>query len=224
MLYLDLDEVEQWPRGPFRTGRFGWLSYCRSDYFGAREVPLKTAVLDLVEARLGTRPAGPVRLLTQVRCFGYVFNPVSLYYCFDASGDHLRAIVAEITNTPWQERHAYVLPAEDGVVRSSFAKVFHVSPFFGLAQQYHWHLSTPGANLAVAMVNKEEGRPVFSATLALRRRPFAGTALWRAALTQPLMAWRVHLGIYIQAYRLWRKRTPYVDHPAKAVAAGRRKA
>jgi DUF1365 family protein len=223
MFYLDLDELDRLPRGLFRVGLFGVLSFCRADYLGPADVPLKTAVLDRVQSRLGHRPSGPVRVLTQVRNAGYVFNPVSFYYCFGADGRTLEAVVAEITNTPWKERHAYVLPARDNVVRSDFAKDFHVSPFFAMAQQYRWHLTAPDQALTVAMVNEEAGQPVFSATLTLDRHPFSTASLWRAVVRQPLMAWRVHLGIYIQAYRLWRKRTPYFEHPARAAAAGRRR-
>lgn len=224
MLYLDLDEVERsLPVGLLRRGRFGWLSFFRADYLGNPTVPLKQAVLDVVEARLGTRPAGPVRLLTQVRCLGYVFNPVTFYYCFAADAATLEAIVAEITNTPWKERHAYVLPARDGEVRGSFQKVFHVSPFFGMRQRYRWLLTTPADRLAVTMVNEEDGRDVFSATLALQRHELSRSRLWRLAIRQPFMAWRVHLGIYIQAWRLRRKSTPYFEHPAAAPSASLRR-
>lgn len=224
MFYLDLDEVPGLARGPFRIGTFGWLSYCRDDYFGDRRVPLKQAVLDRVEAELGVRPDGPVRLLTQVRSFGYVFNPVSFYYCYGADGVTLEAVLAEITNTPWRERHAYVLPTVEGQVRSDFEKQFHVSPFFGMTQRYHWYLSRPAEDLAVTMVNTEGGKAEFSATLGLKRRDFTTRAVWRVALAQPLMAWAVHVRIYIQAFRLWRKQARYFEHPAQAVAAGRRKA
>jgi DUF1365 family protein len=217
MLYLDLDEVERsLPLGLLGRGRFGWLSFFRGDYLGNAAVPLKQAVLEVVEARLGIRPAGPVRLLTQVRNFGYVFNPVSFYYCFSADQTTLEAVVAEITNTPWNERHAYALAASNGEVRGSFQKVFHVSPFFGMRQRYRWLLTTPGDRLAVTMVNEEDGRDVFSATLALERHELCRSHLWRLAIRQPLMAWRVHLGIYIQAWRLRRKRTPHFEHPAAA--------
>ena len=222
MLYLDLDEIETaLPLSILRRGRFGWLSFHRGDYLGAPDRPLKADVLDLVQARLGIRPAGPVRVLTQVRCFGYVFNPVSFYYCFGADGRTLEAIVAEITNTPWQERHAYVLPAGDGEVRAAFPKAFHVSPFFDMAQRYRWLLTQPGERLAVTMVNCENGQDVFSATLALERHPLEASTLWSIAIRQPFMAWRVHLGIYIQAFRLWRKRTPYVAHPEGERVRGR---
>lgn len=223
MFYVDLDELEALPRGLFRRGRFGVFSFHRPDYFGTSSESLKTSVLDRVESELGSRPSGPVRVLTQVRNLGYVFNPVSFYYCFAADGSTLEAVVAEITNTPWNERHTYVLRAADDAVRAGFAKAFHVSPFLGMSQQYQWYLSVPVQTVSVAMVNEEAGRPAFSATLSLTRREFTRSNLLRSALRQPLMAWRVHLGIYIQAFRLWRKRTPYFKHPAKAVVAGRRK-
>ena len=118
MLYLDLDELENLKLGRiFGVERAGPLSFHRSDYRGDSSRALKQVVLDDVERELGERPTGPVRMLTHVRSFGYVFNPVTFYYCFDADGETLRAIVAEITNTPWQERHAYVLRANaDGAV------------------------------------------------------------------------------------------------------------
>jgi DUF1365 family protein len=224
MLYLDLDEIDRLlPCGILRHGRFGWLSFCRADYLGPIDQPLKRAVLDLVQARLGIRPAGPVRLLTQVRCFGYVFNPVTFYYCFAADGSTLQSIVAEITNTPWQERHAYVLPAAGHDVRAVFQKSFHVSPFFEMAQRYRWLLTTPGEHLAVSMVKERDGRDVFSASLALERRPLTAAALVGAAVRYPLMAWRVHLGIYVQAFMLWRKGTPYFEHPDRRDASGERR-
>lgn len=219
MLYLDLDELADrrfsWL---LRRGRAGILSFFRGDYYGDPSKPLKTSVLDLVEQRLGIRPAGPVRLLTQVRCFGYVFNPVSFYYCFAADGATLEAIVAEITNTPWRERHAYVLAADSGEVRAAFPKSFHVSPFFAMTQRYRWLLTSPDERLAVTMVNEESGRDVFSATLSLERHPLTTGALCRMVLRQPLMTWVIHLGIYVQAFRLWRKRTPYFAHPATGAA------
>ena len=215
MLYLDLDEIDRvLPLSMLRVGRFGWLSFFRGDYLGDASKPLKTEVLDLVEARLGVRPAGPVRLLTQVRCFGYVFNPVSFYYCFAADWATLEAIVAEITNTPWRERHTYVLAAGRGEVRASFPKAFHVSPFFDMAMRYRWVLTTPGDDLAVTMVNEQQGRDAFSATLALGRRDLTPAGLRGIVLRQPFMAWRVHLGIYVQAFRLWRKGNPYFKRPA----------
>jgi len=220
LLYLDLDELPALlaSPGPLRAGRFGLLSFDRRDYLGGAG-DLAEAARDRVQAALGFRPAGPVRLLTHVRSLGYVFNPVSFYYCFAADGRSLEAIVAEITNTPWGERHAYVVPAgPDGAVQA-FAKAFHVSPFFGMDQRYRWTLGVPGPGLRVEMRNEEAGHEVFRAVLALRRRAWSAGGLWRAALALPLMAWKVHAAIYWQALLLWVKRAPYHPHPGSARAA-----
>ena len=160
-----------------------------------------------------------ITLITNLRVFGYVFNPVSFYYCFGADGRSLEAVVAEITNTPWGERHAYVVRAgPDGAV-CAFAKRFHVSPFFGMEQVYRWTLGAPGERLRVEMRNEEGGREVFGAVLSLRRRAWSAGALWRTALGLPLMAWKVHAAIYWQALRLWVKGVPFHVHPAKRAAA-----
>jgi len=209
MLYLDLGELPG----------LGLRSFRRSDYLGDPSRDLAAEVLDRVEAALGFRPAGPVRLLTHVRSLGYVFNPVSFYYCFDPDGETLRAVVSEITNTPWGERHAYVLPAGPQGADSSFDKAFHVSPFYPMEQTYRWSLGAPAGSLRVEMVNLEGGAEVFRAVLAMRRHAFSPAALRRATLLQPFMAWKVHAAIYWQALRLWVKGTPFHVHPAKRAAA-----
>jgi DUF1365 family protein len=158
-----------------------------------------------------------------VRSLGYAFNPVSFYYCFGADGRSLEAVVAEITNTPWGERHAYVVPAGPAGASQAFAKRFHVSPFFGMAQTYRWSFDVPGDRLQVDMQNREGGREVFRARLELERRPWSAPALWRAATLQPLMAWKVHAAIYWQALRLWAKRVPFHPHPANRAAEAARR-
>ncbi len=209
MLYLDLDELPG----------LGLRSFRRSDYLGDPSRDLASEVRDRVEAALGFRPVGPVRLLTHVRSLGYVFNPVSFYYCFDAGGEKLRAVVAEITNTPWGERHAYVVPADPEGAVSTFEKAFHVSPFYPMEQSYAWRLPTPGESLQVEMANLEKGDEVFRARLAMRRSgELSPAALRRASFLQPLMAWKVHAAIYWQALKLWVKGTPFHVHPEKRAA------
>jgi len=224
MLYLDLAELPALlaAPGPLRPGRLGLLSFERADYLrGAAD--LAEEARDRVERALGFRPAGPVRLLTHVRSLGYVFNPVSFYFCFAADGSTLQAVVAEITNTPWNERHAYVLRAAPEGARAEFAKAFHVSPFFGMDQGYRWSIGAPGPSLAVDMTNHQDGREVFRARLALQRRPWSRGGLWRAALGMPLMTWKVHLAIYWQALRLWAKGAPSFTHPRKRAALAARR-
>lgn len=113
LMYLDLDELptlfrERWL---WSCERFNVATFRRRDHFGDTAVPLSESVRALVEARTGRRPLGPIRLLTHLRYFGYCFNPLSVYFCFDPEDEHLEAVVAEVSNTPWGERHCYVLPA-----------------------------------------------------------------------------------------------------------------
>lgn len=214
MAYLDLDELPG----------LGLRSFRREDHLGDPARDLAGEVRDRVEGQLGFRPEGPVRLLTNLRSLGYVFNPVSVYYCFAADGTTLRAVLADVTNTPWGERHAYAASAGPSGVAARIPKAFHVSPFFPMEQAYDWRMAVPGDALEVDMVNLEGGEEVFRARLALHRRAFSRAALRRAAIAQPLMAWKVHAAIYWQALRLWSKGTPFFVHPAKRAAAAPRSA
>jgi uncharacterized protein len=190
MAYLDLDELpELLDRVPLWSARRpapAWFR--RRDY-------------------LDVEHDGPVRLLTHVRTFGHLFNPVSLYYCFDRSGEQVEKVVAEVTNTPWGEKHTYVL---DGL-EATLDKQLHVSPFLGMGAEYHVRLTTPADLLRVHMESRREGRVNFDATLALRKRELSAGPLLR----YPFMTLRVLAGIYGQAVRLKLKGAPYHPHPAR---------
>jgi DUF1365 family protein len=218
MMYLDLAELPQlFDRIPFWSARRRALAWFkRADYLGSAAVPLDQSVRDLVEQRTGTRPAGPIRLLTHLRYFGYCMNPVSFYYCFDESGGTLETIVAEITNTPWKERHQYVLPVADRAARLKrfgFDKDFHVSPFLPMDMQYRWSFNQPQNRLFVHMQNHRNGVQMFDATLMLRENPVTTLGLIGVLAAFPLMTLKVIAAIHWQALRLWAKRTPVFDHP-----------
>ena len=222
MMYVDLAELDEIFRGRWlwsvRRPALAWLR--RADYLGDPALPLDTAVRELVASQTGVRPSGPIRMLTHLRYFGVGFNPVTFYYCFDATDTHVESIVAEITNTPWNERHAYVLSdaaagAGQRVLRYRFAKEFHVSPFLPMEMNYDWRFGLPGERLSVNMQNFQQDARVFDATLDLTRREISAGALARALVAFPFMTVTVIAGIYIQAIKLWFKRIPFHAHPSR---------
>lgn len=233
-LYLDLAELDEVFRGRWlwsvERPNVAWFR--RKDYLAPHDLPLDEAVRRRVEAELGRRPEGPIRLLTHLRYFGHGFDPVSFYYCFDRD-ERLDVVIAEITNTPWHERHAYVLGREHAVrdddgkrreaapLRFRFPKAFHVSPFMGMEQTLDWRFTRPGSRLTVHMENFEAERMLFDSTMTLERRPVTGASLAGALARHPLMTVKVVWGIHFQALRLWLKRVPVHDHPKHHAEAGR---
>jgi DUF1365 family protein len=224
MLYVDLDEIDDVFRGRWLWSAsrpaLAWLR--RADHLGDPGLSLSEAVRALVERETGHRLAGPIRLLTHPRYAGYVFNPLSLFYGFAADGRTLEAVVADVTNTPWGERHQYVLgPASGGASsrRWRHAKAFHVSPFLPMALDYVWHVGTPGARLGVhiaAHAKDAGGSALFDAALVLRRRPIDAATLARVLARFPLLTLQVVAGIYGQALRLWLRGAPVHPHPRAA--------
>ncbi|NJN47512.1 MAG: DUF1365 domain-containing protein [Candidatus Competibacteraceae bacterium] len=220
MLYLDLAELSTVFQGRWlwSTRRWAPARFRREDHFGDPNQPLDDCVRDYVEAQLGRRPCGPIRLLTHLRYFGYCFNPISIYYCFDAADERIDALVAEVTNMPWGERHCYVLDsAESDRHHHHFKKALHVSPFLPMALDYRWRCNEPGKSLGVHMAVLQNETTVFDATLALRHRAITGWNLATLWFAFPFMTGKVVAAIYWEALRLWRKRTPTFAHPTPVV-------
>jgi uncharacterized protein len=222
MAYLDLGELDSVFRGRLlwstSTPNAAWFR--RADHHGDPDVPLDVAIRDLVLERTGKRPTGPIRLLTHLRYLGHCFNPVSFYYCFHTDGRTIDTIVAEVSNTPWGERHMYVLPetsnvSSEGDRRYTFPKSFHVSPFLGMDMDYGWRFGSPGERLWVHMENHRKKERVFEATLTLERRPITGPSLARVLVMHPAMTVKVVLAIYSQALRLWLRRATFYPHPGR---------
>jgi uncharacterized protein len=228
LVYLDLDELPH-----CFDGRMLWSArrpapawFRRADYLGDPHTPLAQSVRELVAERTGETPEGPIRLLTHLRYFGHCFNPVSFYYCYDRYGERVCAVVAHVTNTPWGERHAYVMPvehtADHGTVElmgGQFAKALHVSPLMGMEHTYDWRLTVPDERLAVHIASQgADGEPVFDATLTLERRELSAHELRRALARYPFLTMRIIARIYGHALRLRLRGASYFPHPHEAPA------
>jgi DUF1365 family protein len=158
--YLDLGELPEVldPFAMWSARRPAPAWFRRSDFLGDPQRPLLDCARDVATEELGTRPAGPIRLLANLRYLGHTFNPVSFYFCFDGAGESVQAVVAEVTNTPWGERHAYAIgrTGADRIISGKLDKSFHVSPLMGMDHSYEWRATTPGDELVLML--REVGR------------------------------------------------------------------
>jgi DUF1365 family protein len=222
MVYLDLDELPSLvgKRGLIGSDRWGARAFLRGDHLFDASRPLGEEVREIIRQQTGTRACGPIRLLTQLRYFGIYFSPLNLFYVYDQRGRRLEYIVAEVSNTPWMERHCYVLwngnrsGAADSL-RFSHAKEFHVSPFMDMNVDYHWGLNEPDSSLMVQVANVQGSRRLFDAGMTLRRHPMSRRQLRRMTVRYPLMTAQISTAIYYQALKLWWKKCPFYTHPNK---------
>ncbi len=225
MMYIDLDEIPSlFDRFWFWSAqRFNLAWFKRSDHLGDTNVPLKQAVRDMLYERTGIKTEGPIRLLTHCRYFGFGFNPVSFYYCYDRQDSRVEHIIAEVNNTPWGEQYCYLLcEAENKMMNTTPAghkqycpiKDFHVSPFMPMNIQYDWRFNQPGQRLTVHMQNFENANKLFDATLDLEYQPIKSSSMARVLLQYPVITLKIVAGIYFEAMRLLMKRIPFYDHPA----------
>lgn len=196
------------------TGR-ALAQFRRSDFLGDPAIPLETEVRRRIEEETGAIHTGPIYLLANLRYFGHIMNPIACYYCFNEDETKLEYLVAEVNNTPWDERHSYVLPGpqNNGWLKTSFEKAFHVSPFNPMAMRYHWRSNTPNRRLVLHMENSSKGEKVFEATLSMSAQPISAKNLNRLLVRHPFMTMKIGFAIYWQALRLYLKGTPLYQHP-----------
>jgi len=218
LLFLDeIDEViAMHPRWSRRGVDAVWFR--RRDYVDCSVRPLDEAVRDAVEARSGRRPEGDIAQLGHLRRWGWLFNPICVYYCFDAAG-HVDQLLLEVRNTPWHERHLYALDARTSPQR--FAKEMHVSPFLGMDHEYVLTFSEPGEHLALHLGNRRGEERVFDAGMSLERREITRASLGDLAWRHPFATLGVSAGIYYEALRLFAKHAPFHGHPRRGRAETR---
>lgn len=214
--WVDLDEPETITAGHWLWGhRWRPVGFSQTDLGPPGEGGLLERVRSQVKA-LGGEWDGRVFALCQLRTFGLQFNPLVLYWHFPAGGEQPDAVLAEVSNTPWQERHWYLLEGgtqDGGGLGTEHDKAFHVSPFMSMDQRYRWQLGFHHGSLSVRIGNLEHGEELFAAGMALERRPWSPAEQAGLLKNYGAQSWRVLAGIYAHAFRLWRKRVPFYRHP-----------
>jgi len=211
-LAIDLDEIQElntfgwW----FKCDKFAPLSFRSSDYLQQKEPITKQLVWQKVQHLGGQNFAGRVMFIGQMRCFGLYFSPINLYYCYNHN-NQLAYLLAEVSNTPWHERHYYLIDLNGDLICE---KDFHVSPFMDLNMQYHWRIKEPGEDLSLHIENYSD-KKIFTASVKMKRIEFSNQNLRNCLLAIPVMTLKTLAGIYWQALKLFIKGVPYVGHSTK---------
>ena len=218
MMYVDLDELPSMFDSSlaWQYEKPGLASFYRKDHYGDNSYTLSTMIRELVFARTHDVITGPIRLLTHFRYFGHVFNPLSIYYCFDEHDEQLTHVVAEVTNTPWKEQYCYVLPGhtqQQKFLTNSSQKDFHVSPFMDMDMDYQWNIQVPGEHLHLGIENFARDKKLFDATMSLKKIDINKRNLASALTNYPFMTIKIVSAIHLQALKLWFKGIDYVPHP-----------
>ena len=215
MLLLDLNEVEKslnyWPLG---KSWFHPMRFVEKDYVKGEQISL-TARINQKLLELGGKTTLSIQALVQVRCFGLYFSPVNFFYCYDEQ-ENCTQILVEVSNTPWNQRHYYLLKLEDEQHLVT-EKRFHVSPFMDLEMNYIWRVRPPTSsnnNLLVHIENiaKQNNEKLFDATLLMQRQPLTKAKAFKLWLSMPVMTLKIVAGIYFQALKLFIKRIKFVPY------------
>lgn len=216
-VFLDIDRIPELMAASVFTAynRFNWAAFHERDHFGDPSQPLRHRLIADAARQGIVLPEGKIFVLTNLRYLGYVFNPVSFFYCYDDAG-LLRHVLAEVNNTFGESHNYWVAPV------ARCAKQLHVSPFFAMEHDYRFRLSTPGATLTAHMDVLDGGTPRLDATLTLLRRPWSAREIAHALFRFPFTTAKVTAAIHWEAARLWWKGVPVFSHPGRVPAASNR--
>jgi len=217
MTFFDINHIENmFKRSIFwNINKKALISFYRQDYHGNPKLSLDQSVRETIKEKTNYKPQGPIRLLTHLRYFGYCFNPVSFYYCYDKEDSQVELIMAEITNTPWNERHCYFITNKKNKnFKENLKKKFHVSPFWDMDHDYEWLFSQPEENLHVHMINFKEGNKIFDATLELSNKiNMSFRKLTINTFKYPFITLTTYLRIHFQALILLVRGATFHNHP-----------
>ena len=217
MLYLDLDKIKEAFSDNFfwSYNKPNFASFYRSDFYGEKNKTIKKSIQTLLLKKINLNHKGKIFLLTTIRFFGYSFNPVSFYYCFDET-EKIQAIVTHITNTPWKEKYAYVHDCRNNSSMSKifkFEKSFHVSPFMPMDINYNWVFTSPKDFLYVSMDNLLKNKLIFNATLKMTKRAWTAYTLNKILFLSIPMSIKAIILIYFNALILFIKKVKFYPHP-----------
>jgi len=225
MVYLDLQELDDvFAQSPWWSlNRLNLACFRRKDYFDRQNTPLYEAVANMVEQQLGRKPSGPIRMLTNLRYFGFIINPITCYYCYDAAGEKVETIVAEVTNTPWGQRCHYVLAVSDEQKNTQentqdlvFSKQMHVSPFQPLDLDYRWLSRSPDDKLDLHIDVSQRGHKVLDATMNLTHQAMTPKSMRYFIWRYPWMTLKVFGAIYWQALKLLLRKSRFYSNETQA--------
>lgn len=203
--FVDVDHL---PRLPFLLRPLA--VFRAGDHLGDPDAGIRANVERYLVTQGMEPDGGPIHMLTSARVLGYVFNPLTLFWCYNSTGE-LQCVVAEVHNT-YGERHCYLLRT-DPSGRASVPKAFYVSPFNDVDGKYRMKLPAPGDRLAVSIILEREGHRPFVATMDGQRRPATIANILAAAFAVPAAPLLVSALIRVQGIKLWARRLPVVARP-----------
>ena len=219
MYYINLNELDQITQNHqfISNNKFNLLSFIRKSYLGHPSQSIESAVKQKLTEQGYKYEASNISLLTHLSYLGYCYNPVTFYFCFDSTGDNLQYILSEINNTPWNERHTYVLACDPKKTKHefNFDKQFHISPFMPMNLNYKWYISNPSSKINIYMQTYKSDNLYFEANLLLDRIELSNKSIIKEFVKFPFMTQEVICKIYWQAFKLWFKRFTFYRHPGK---------